>query len=952
MGRLAEAIRARFTSPSILPYLFVLAASLPALVMVWLPGYPRGADTWGHLFKAEYLADQMRADPTAYFTSAWMPAWYMGDPYRTYYPPLTTLTLAPLVYLFRDPFLAYRLFLFLFLILYPLFTYAAFIERSNHWTAALAAVFAVWAPYTLRTLFFEGNLPRVLAVLMLPWLAYFAETTLVRTTGARTFLASLAWTWAILAHVQQALMFAVGFGLYAIVRIILDTKIPLWRLAHFVAPIALGAAITAPWIIPAYSRLELSNIPYLPPVKVEIFSAPLRSLFPSTDPGAVMFGLGVISLALLAIAARPDPRRIAWLVSGLVCLWFALGPAGVAFSLLPAHDQLLPERFTNFSALALPLAASGLVPLGLRARYQRIGIIAALILLDALPVFPLLRHVDYPADRAAIAESLAAQPSAGRVVLLTYPEPSAIDVYFASRVGAHDQTSGWALENTPHHPLIRRALSAPQWGPEYFTRLMSLWDVRYAIVSGEDASAQAARTTLASAGFADLNSANQFELWTADRPASPIQALPPDQLLIVGDQLGPMLLTFPFGTEGPSPNLTDYPLADLDAHPVLALMRFAQPGNVAQAETLLRDWVSQGHTAIVDLSGMEEPFSLGLDFLEVNVLRLSFQEPLQITWQAPLESLPAQLSLPEPGWNGAAYRNLDVVYAEVLHNEVMYPVLGYKNVGKGRVWFVGLNLLFYAQTTGVRSLSISIATLVLEGTSVSQQIVYEAVPVESASLGDGRLEFEYSVPTDTEAIISFTYSPRWAATIDDQPVELSDYEHLIRLKLPAGRHTLTVAYQPYGTWPPRLGLILGVITLTGLAAGVVIDQRYGFSVLTERAFVERRSRERWAKTTYAPCPNCGFRFSEVAPPTPEIYPFNLTSCPICGQRFDQQGFRAGAELTPATRDAALVRWLNRRGYNLDTVNSERDFKVPDFFLSPKEIEEGMTSPTPPLPPLL
>lgn len=952
MGRLAGAIRQRFTSPVSRPYLFVLASVSPILIMVWLPGFPRGADTWGHLFKAEYLAGQMRANPAAYFTSAWMPAWYMGDPYRTFYPPLTTLVLAPLVYLLRDPFTAYRVFASLFFVLYSRFVYAAFTERTRHWTAAFLTLLAVWSPYTLRTLFFEGNLPRILAVLVLPWLAYFTELTIVRSTGPRALLASLAWAWAILAHVQQALMFAVGFGLYSIVRIILDHKLPVKRLLHVVAPIGLGAAVTAPWALPAYSRLELANIPYLPPIKVDIFSAPLRALLPSGDPGAVMFGGGVIILALLAVAARPDSRIIAWSISGLVCLWFALGPTGVVFSLIPGHDQLLPERFANFSALALPIAASRLAPLGLRARYRRIAIMAALIALDIVPIFPLLRNGDFPADRAAISTRLAAQPPDGRAVLLTYPEPTAIDVYVASRYGLHDQTSGWALENTPHHPLIRRVLSAPQWGPEYFARLMGLWDVRYAVVSGEAEEVQAAREALSAAGFARNSAEGRFELWTSTRPASPIQIVPGGQMLIVGDQPGPMLAAFPFAAEGPGPNLADYVSTDLDQHPALALMRFASSDQVKDAETILTDWAGKGNTAIVDLSGMEEPFSEGLDFLGVNVLRLSFREPMEIIWREPLTTLSSQLYLPEPGWNGAAYRNLDVVFAEVVHNGVKYAVLGYKRVGRGRVWFVGLNLLYYAQITGERSLAAAVAGLALDQTAVSRQITFEAVPIESASFGDGRLEFVYDAPAEADALISFTYSPRWAATVDDQPVELRDYEHLMRLTLPAGRHRLTITYHPYSTLPPRIGLLVGALALAGMAAGIVMEWRRERTAAGPRPYVDRRSSDRWAKTGYAPCPHCGFRFSEVGPPLPEIYPFHLTSCPVCGQRFDQTGFRAGADLTPEAREAALNRWLVRRGFDPALVDPLRDFRVTSFFLSQEEIERGGSPPTPPLPPVL
>jgi len=119
----------------------------------------------------------------------------------------------------------------LVLVLYGHFVYAAFIERTRHWSAALAVLLALYAPYTLRTLFFEGNLPRILAVLMLPWLVYFVETILIRSTSQRLILASLAWAWTILAHVQEAFIFAIGLGLYCVIRLILDHKIPVRRLA-------------------------------------------------------------------------------------------------------------------------------------------------------------------------------------------------------------------------------------------------------------------------------------------------------------------------------------------------------------------------------------------------------------------------------------------------------------------------------------------------------------------------------------------------------------------------------------------------------------------------------------------------------------------------------------------------------------------------------------------------
>ena len=926
------------------PYLLVLLALLPALVMVWSPGYPRGADTWGHLFKAEYLAERMRADGlAAYYRSAWMPAWYMGDPYRTYYPPLTTLLLTPLVYLLRDPFLAYRSFISLFLILLSHLTYGLFAGRwpRERWQAALTAMLVLWAPYTLRTLFFEGNLPRVLAVLALPVIAYFSESLLARPGqyGWRTLAASLAWGWAILAHTQQAFMFAVGFGLYAVLRVILDPEVPVLRLIWVVLPIALGGAVAAPWVLPAYSRGELPNIPYLPPVKIEIFSAPLRALAPAVNVpyGAITFGTGTILLALLLVISRPSPRHNAWLFAGLLCLWFSFGPAGVVFSLIPGHDQLLPERFANFSAFALPMAAGGIVPLGLRARNTRRIIIAGLMLVDVLPSLGLLRGGDYPADRAAIARQLAEQPSGGRVALLTYPEPTALDVYFASAVGGHDQINGWALENTPHHVALRRVLSAPDWGPDYLARLFGLWDVRYAIVSGVDVSAQAARHALTSSGFSLNATEGEFELWTLDRPPSPLQQLPSNQMLIVGAQTEPFLAAYPFAVDGSESNLVDYAPSTLEAYPMLGLMRFNQdPKQLAQAETRLRDWVSPGRTAVVDLSGMEEAFSQGLDFLGVSALRLAFQDSLHIHWYGALEGQPEWLTLkglPEPGWSGAVYRKLDGVLAEVEHNGVKYPVVGYKDVGAGRVWFVGLNLLYYGEISHTPQLATAITDQTLAQVDVTRVLTYEDVPTESAHFGDRQLEFDYTAESAVDALVSFTYSPRWRAEVDGQPAALREYQHLMRVQLPAGRHRLRVIYQPYGTVWPRFGLAVGLLALSGLAIFVAVEQitlKLKMAALAIRPYDER-SAERRASTTYSACLNCGFHFSEVLPPTPATYPFNLISCPVCGQRLDGTGFRAGRAMTVEDRRAALTQWLAHRGFDIATVDPHRDFGVDSFF---------------------
>ena len=47
--------------PAALAALLVLAA----IAVVWFTGWPHGTDTWGHIYKAEYLARQMQTQGLA-----------------------------------------------------------------------------------------------------------------------------------------------------------------------------------------------------------------------------------------------------------------------------------------------------------------------------------------------------------------------------------------------------------------------------------------------------------------------------------------------------------------------------------------------------------------------------------------------------------------------------------------------------------------------------------------------------------------------------------------------------------------------------------------------------------------------------------------------------------------------------------------------------------------------
>jgi hypothetical protein len=918
--------------PATLAALLVLAA----IAIVWSTGWPHGADTWGHISKAEYLAQQMQTQGlAAFFQTAWLPSWYMGFQFLVYYPPLATLILGPLIYLLGSADLAFKVLVtFYFLIFSPVvFIY---LSRSwGGWAAFLGTALAVGAAYQMRTIFAEGNYPRMLALLALPFLALLTDRLLVnrRQRALTIFLLALCWAWTIVAHPQQALIFAVGLGFYLIFRLVFDPTVPLYRIGYWLAALFFGATMAAPWLLPAYCRAELSNVPDQPLEMISLYSAHISGFLPGFDPtnGQALFGVGAIVLAVLAIAARPDPKRVSWFLAGLVTILLSLGPQGVFFSLLPLNTLLIPERFLNFSAFAIPIAAAGILPIGRSNRIWRIALVVGLLTLDLLPGVSLIPGQPYPADKSIIAS--AAGTSGGRVALLIYPEPTSLEVYFSAQNA--DSIFGWSLDNTPHNLALRRVLSAPNWGPEYLDALFTKWDVRSVVVAGGK-DADAARKVLPSMGFAMQSSSGGYELWRSEAPSTRVQVIPTDGMLVVGDKLQPFLATFPFAEETSTNDFLGSQSDRILDYSVLGMYQFGQSdAQIQKMESYLQNYIQGGGTVVIDLSGMEDAFGRTLDFLGVHVSRMSFADRIPLIWSVPSAQLPSSIPLvgEDNPWSGAVYDGLDVTVASVSNGESQFPILGYRQIGRGKVWFIGANLLYYAQLHPESHLATLIRKKVLDGVSVDTDVRLEPVPTQNFTESATGITFSYHLDNAANALVSYTYTPRWEALVDGTPIPMSSRDNLIRIPLPAGDHNVEIRYLPFGTVWPILGLFIGICGLAGCLVLLVAERRW---VTTDR---RRRSLAEFFKipdstpsgTTFSPCANCGFRLAESSSPSQATYPFRVSRCPICGARMDDESFEPGQTLEPEERSRILLQWLHANGYDPRTVYTTWGFSVDEFF---------------------
>ena len=867
--------------------------------------------------------------------SAWMPDWYMGDPALVYYPPLTMWLLGPLTALVGDVFVVYRLLVTAIFLALGFSIYLIGVRWGGHrWLAVAGALVAVTAPYTLRTVFVEGNFPRGLALLCLPWIVWYSEQILVKKPINWTLaLLAVLWALVILAHVMQAAIFAVALALYIVFRILSNIYIPLRRGILAMLPVLLGAGLAALYLFPAYSHSELANVPSLASAKIDIFSISPSAVFPNqTNIEAISLGIASVIGALVVTFRTTKEHHKALLATGLVCIVLAFGPAGGLFRMLPLHEQLLPERFLNVSALCFPLIIATAPPGVWKWRWVAV-LLAAILIIDGRSARRAVFMRPMPPDERSIAQELAKQDTSGRVANLTFPNPNASQLFLNSEEGNHPNVFGWALENTPHANAVRRLLTGLEEAPEYVQRVLSLWNTDYIVTRLESDSTVDPLQPLT--GFDLVAQAEGLKLWSREDPSALVQVLPRNRMVVIGDNPTDWVFTFPFATEGQYANPADYSPDYLEYFSVIGLTRL--PGN-AVIEPALKDWVGQGNTLIVDLSGLGQIYDEGYSLFGVHALPMSLSGQCAVSWPAELSDLPETLSFSTPGgaWVGATYYNLDETVVSLTCGEKEYPLLGYRNVGEGRVWFVGFNLFYLLRQNESATITAELVDYLLNGTGVNRDLTLPALDSELLRNDPTAVSFRYTSPTAVSVVVSMTYFPRWQARIEGHQIAIEDHEHLMWLNLPAGTHTVELTYHALGTSAPRLGYVISGLSIVITLVAVRWLKRHPLLAVEDRVgmFQDRLPQlNPLASAEHAICPNCGFRLAKSGPPNEKSYPFAALDCPICGFSLGDTNFIPGASLRDETKRTLATLWLRRSSISEQQLQEQFGLKADELFVA-------------------
>lgn len=791
--------------------------------------YPWGSDTWGHLFKAEYLYQELRRGN---FYPQFTEYWYSGcQPFR-YWAPLPYYLLAFLRGLTGDVFTAGNYFIFLCALLGGL-SWLLLAGRMGFWPAAAAgAVWVVWGD-NLRVAFAEGNLPRVLATALLPLL--FAA--FLRVVEKRNAYAGIVAT-AALMHLVVVCHAMIG-AVYCLSLVLFTLFLWAFRGCRLkdclrgVLVLAGGVGTAAWWLLPGLTGGITGINAEAARAAVEFVPAAIsfNPLHRFTSPEAFYWGISLLLAAaatLVSWRAKP-PWAKSLFVCGLILVLITLPSLRPLYLISPLGNLLWPLRFSSFAALALVAACFTFQPRspGPRLlRFPRAGrlLVAGLLvafLVDGFFSVRLLAHTTAKSPALVQgAEFLKADPG-WRVAAIDLSRLGSAPSFLLSRVAGVEQVFGWAWQGavTSTNIMLLNTGLEYQYYPFLFRSCLYLGATDLVVKDDVIRDPEAFRCAAERAGYTQQAAFDGISIWRGfDRPYLVAKE---NRCLVVGKYAGTVALQFPEVEMGSSIYIDDYTLDLLKRYPRVIFTGAAWRSK-KKAEALVTAYAGSGGRVLIELAGMPESvLARQPEFLGVYGEAVMLKESLVLS-DGGREFYLQPFSPAVPLWKSYIPQELDGVALEFRYYGNRAPVYGYKRVGDSRVWFLGGNLTYHAFLTR------DPAALELLQDITGLQTEFTAgplVPLSGYRATDRGYVMNCEVSRDLEVIVPVAALDGLRVTVDGVPKTARRFENLLQLELSAGSHEIAIRVVETPVY--RWGRVVAFISLLGVLAGVLYSAKRG-----------------------------------------------------------------------------------------------------------------------------
>ncbi|MDQ7029746.1 MAG: 6-pyruvoyl-tetrahydropterin synthase-related protein [Ardenticatenia bacterium] len=305
------------------------------------------------------------------------------------------------------------------------------------------------------------------------------------------------------------------------------------------------------------------------------------------------------------------------------------------------------------------------------------------------------------------------------------------------------------------------------------------------------------------------------ELVLLHRDGTPRAYIISQRVLGIGRGARLWAFLFPQILVGTSSRVDDYTLEELRRYDVLLLSGFTWR-NRDVAERLVEAAAGTGVCVIVDLTGVPvDPLARIPRFLGVWGEQIILDDR-PVTARVGSQNIPLRpFAAPSKLWYTHVPQGVDVETVTFDYLGERGTVIGYRQVGAGQVWFVGLNLSYHALTTGDETALRLLADVVRLDPRAPSSLI--AVPLASYRATAEGYRFTYTLDQTRWLLLPVAALDGTRVFVDGEPTETRSLETLVLFRAPAGTHAVEVRLVPTPVYRAGQGVTLaGAIVLLGL----------------------------------------------------------------------------------------------------------------------------------------
>lgn len=778
--------------------LLFVCAFIVMLAMRQFGMYASGNDIWGHLYKSQLMYDSVReGNVYPLYTSMW----YNGiQPYR-YWAPLPYYLMTALQTAASGNIeIAYYLFAGVSVFAGGI-PWILLARRFNRVPLGVSvALLWFFMPENIRVFYCEGNLPRMVTAILIPWLIFFLYKVL-REKSSAAYIGIIVFTCSIvLSHAMIGAMMGVGTFLFLLFdyRKNRGLRTRIFILAAMLAGIALAGI----WLVPALSGGLMS-------MDAEAGSSVMESLMyhltTTLDPfnrlnGVIdtfYYGLSVVIISIAGIVLADKKRKAGYILAIVVLIMTT--PA-----LLPLLKKLpMNQLFWMMRFATIVYGFFFLTFIEWKNMRQKACIIAvAFIVIDCIPSFMITRYdtSESPLTVADVDEVRALTKQRAAIMdLSTYGSYPSWGL--CTGEDAVSYTYGWAWQGaatSSNIVLLNTALEEENY-LYVFDRCLELGDdtvlIKKDIVGKNERTEADLMREAGESGYTLAKETNRSYIFTM--PVTQNFGVKTEYTGIgIGRYANTVSLYYPSFTIGNSVYLDEYTVADLKGYKTIFLSGFEYHDKEA-AEKLVEGLKEAGTRVVIDITHIpSDVISKRKTFLGVTAEDVVIEDCYPDVDFEGGQVICKPFSEEYDTWNTAYAGSVKHVLGTMGYENEKVPFVGYN---EENIIFLGMNFMFHAtQTQDMNAFSVLNKLLQAEYMALPERTT---VPVNISYTQDGIT----ILSDDTGVNTTLAYQDNFVSEDD-----IEDENHLLIVNQKETQIQLVYPHYRKGLCCTVIGAVMGI----------------------------------------------------------------------------------------------------------------------------------------------